>query len=68
MKKKINLGSKLSLDKETISKLDEQQLKALAGGGSFSCNGAAVAAAEGEPTDDEVLDINSCCNNSCNTK
>lgn len=66
MKKKVNLGTKLALDKETISKLDEQQLKALAGGGSFSCN--AAVAAEGEPTDDEMTDIHSCCNDSCNTK
>jgi hypothetical protein len=68
MKKKVNLGTKLALDKETISRLDEQQLKALAGGGSFSCNGAAVAAAEGEPDNDEITDIHSCCNDSCNTK
>ncbi|GAB4022772.1 class I lanthipeptide [Spirosoma koreense] len=70
MKKKINLGNKLALDKETISKLDENQLKALAGGGSLSCNGGAVAA-EGEPDGQEELatiDVNSCCNNSCNTK
>ncbi|GAB4022769.1 class I lanthipeptide [Spirosoma koreense] len=68
MKKKINLGNKLALDKETVSKLDENQLKGLAGGGSFSCNGGAVAA-EGEPDGQEVLgtiDVHSCCNGSCN--
>jgi hypothetical protein len=70
MKKKINLGSKLSLDKETISRLDEQQLREIAGGGvnSLSCNGGAVAAVENDPGDDVMEDFNSCCNASCNTK
>ena len=64
MKKKVTLGNKLALDKETISKLDEQQLKAVAGGGSISCNGG-DAAVEGTPDDDEIT-VHSCCNASCN--
>ncbi|PWK18072.1 hypothetical protein LV89_04223 [Arcicella aurantiaca] len=62
MKKQVKIAQKLSFDKETVSKLDEDQLKNVAGGGSLSCNAAAVA----EDDNDEVLDINSCCNNSCN--
>ncbi|UHG94931.1 class I lanthipeptide [Spirosoma oryzicola] len=68
MKKKIDLGNKLSLDKETISRLDEAQLKALVGGAtvqSISCNGGAVAE---NADDEEVLEAGSCCDNSCNTK
>ena len=59
MKKKISID-KLALDKETISKLDEQQLKAFAGGGppnSISCNQA---------VDENELEWDSCCNASCN--
>ena len=65
MKKKVSLD-KLSLDKETISRLDDQQLNALAGGGppnSLSCNNALASEEE-----DLELAWNSCCNDSCNTK
>ncbi|PWK18074.1 hypothetical protein LV89_04225 [Arcicella aurantiaca] len=62
MKKQIKVINQLALDKETISKLDEDQLKNVAGGGSLSCNGAAAVA----ESDDEVLGFNSCCNDSCN--
>ncbi|UHG94932.1 class I lanthipeptide [Spirosoma oryzicola] len=66
MKKKIDLIGKLSLDKETVSRLDEAQLKALVGGAtvkSISCNGGA---ANVESDEDETLEVESCCNNSCN--
>lgn len=63
MKKQVKIAQNLSLDKETVAKLDENQLKEIAGGGSFSCNAPAVGA---EDDSDEVLDINSCCNASCN--
>ncbi|UHG94930.1 class I lanthipeptide [Spirosoma oryzicola] len=69
MKKKIELGNKLALDKETISRLDEAQLKALVGGAtvqSASCN--QPAAVEGASDEDDKLEWDSCCNNSCNTK
>jgi hypothetical protein len=62
MKKQVKIAQKLSFDKETVSKLDEDQLKNVAGGGSLSCNAAAAV----EDDTDEILDINSCCNNSCN--
>ena len=69
MKKKISLGNKLALDKETISKLDDQQLREIAGGAvnSLSCNKPA-AAVENDPDDDVMEDFNSCCNASCNTR
>ncbi|WP_020607420.1 class I lanthipeptide [Spirosoma spitsbergense] len=63
MKKKVSLD-KLSLDKETISRLDEQQLREIAGGGppnSMSCNGALAAEEE-----EFELAWKSCCNDSCN--
>jgi hypothetical protein len=55
MKKKIKLGDKLQLDKEIISRLDEEQMSMIAGGGNLedcSTGGAKC----------------SCTNNSCNTK
>jgi hypothetical protein len=64
MKKQIQIIQNLSLDKETIANLDENQLRDIAGGGSFSCNGAAAALEDS----DEALDvsIHSCCDHSCN--
>jgi hypothetical protein len=62
MKKQIQID-KLSLDKETVSRLDEEQLKNFLGGGvpdSISCNKPAAL------EEDEELGWNSCCNNSCN--
>ena len=62
MKKQIQID-KLALDKETVSRLDEDQLKGLVGGGppdSISCNKAVAL------EDDEELGWDSCCNNSCN--
>lgn len=63
MKKQVKIAQNLSLDKETVARLDENQLKEVAGGGSFSCNAPVVAAEDGS---DEITDINSCCNASCN--
>ena len=60
MKKQIKVINQLALNKEVISKLDEDQLKNIAGGGSLSCNGAAAIA------EDDELGFNSCCNDSCN--
>ena len=65
MKKQVKIAQNLSLDKETVAKLDENQLKEIAGGGSMSCN---AAAAVEEDDSDEIIGINSCCNNSCNGK
>lgn len=65
MKKQVKIAQNLSLDKETVAKLDENQLKGVAGGGSLSCNVAAVAAEDGDD-DNEITDIHSCCNASCN--
>ncbi|PWK18073.1 hypothetical protein LV89_04224 [Arcicella aurantiaca] len=65
MKKQVKIAQNLSLDKETIAKLDESQLKDVAGGGSLSCNNAA-AVAEDSTDDSELTDIHSCCNASCN--
>lgn len=65
-KKAIKLDNALSLDKETIAKLNEDQLGTLEGGlvaaGTNTCNGAGVQqeAAEAWPT------INSCQACSCN--
>jgi hypothetical protein len=55
MKKKLKLGSKLQLDKEVISRLDEEQMAMIAGGGNLDDCG----------TDGPQC---SCSNNSCNTK
>ncbi|MDJ1485597.1 class I lanthipeptide [Cytophagaceae bacterium YF14B1] len=62
MKKKVKLKDSLSLSKETIAQLNEDQLKQLQGGAlddgsrncSISCNGQAD------------LQLASCCNDSCN--
>ncbi|GAB3636806.1 hypothetical protein GCM10027422_23960 [Hymenobacter arcticus] len=62
MKKKIiKLDKALSLDKETVAKLNDEQLGALEGG-SNTCNGGGkeVQAAEAFPT------IGSCQGCSCN--
>ncbi|GAB4022770.1 class I lanthipeptide [Spirosoma koreense] len=67
MKKKINLGNRLILDKQTIAQLDEQQLQGVIGGaaaGTFSCK-AAQEAAENQD-DDARQGLESCCNSSCN--
>ena len=62
MKKKIiKLDKALSLDKETIANLDEDQLGTLEGGGTNTCNGPAPAQeAIAFPT------VNSCLACSCN--
>lgn len=61
MKKQIQLD-KLAFDKETVSRLDEDQLKAFLGGGppdSMSCN-------KPQALEEDELGFDSCCNNSCN--
>jgi hypothetical protein len=67
MKKQVKIAQNLSLDKETIAKLDENQLKEIAGGGSMSCNAQAL---EDGQDDENILsilcDVHSCCNASCN--
>jgi hypothetical protein len=55
MKKKIKLGDKLQLDKEVISRLDEEQMAMIAGGGNLEDCGT------GGPNC-------SCTDGSCNTK
>ena len=58
-KKPIKVTKSLSLDKETISKLDENQLNEVAGGGTTNtCNGGKALEA--------AIDINSCQACSCN--
>jgi hypothetical protein len=55
MKQKIKLGNKLQLDKEIISRLDEEQMSMIAGGGNLEdCSTGGSRC--------------SCTNNSCNTK
>jgi hypothetical protein len=72
MKKQIKIAQTLSFDKETVAKLDENQLGGVAGGGSFSCNKGVAAAALEDAQDNEATwslicgGINSCCNDSCN--
>ena len=52
MKQKIKLGTKLQLDKQVISRLDEEQMSMIAGGGNL----------EDCTTDGSKC---SCTNNSC---
>ena len=63
-KKSISLDKALSLDKETVAKLNEDQLgDVVGGGGTNTCNGGPaqqLEAAEAFPT------INSCQACSCN--
>lgn len=62
-KKPIKLTKSLSLDKETISNLDENQLNEVAGGGTTNtCNAAPAAFEEG------LIDVGSCQACSCNGK
>ena len=57
MKKNIQFNKKaLSLNKETIAKLNDEQLKNIAGGKYDS-----------KPAEDSMMDI-SCWRSSCNTK
>ena len=61
MKKKTILIESISLDKETIARLDENQLNGVLGGmaaGTLSCNNATV--------ENQELEIDSCCRCSCN--
>ena len=58
MKKKTILIESISLDKETIARLDENQLNgAFGGAGTFSCNNAEL--------EDQELALDSCCKSSC---
>ncbi|WP_343689974.1 class I lanthipeptide [Chitinophaga sp.] len=65
--KKINIGKKLSLDKETIAKLNEQQMQHVQGGDSavactvsyFSCAGQCPGSQQGGGG------FASCCEDSC---
>jgi hypothetical protein len=64
MKKQVKVINQLSFDKDTISRLDEDQLRDFVGGviaGTFSCHAAALA-------EQEDHDLESCCDNSCNAK
>ncbi len=65
MKKKIiKLDNALSLDKETVAKLNEDQLGTLEGGGTNTCNGGGAA---GQLENGLALPtINSCQACSCN--
>jgi hypothetical protein len=61
MKKKvIKLDKALSLDKETVAKLNEEQLGTLEGGGTNTCNGGGAA------LEQEAATVNSCLACSCN--
>jgi hypothetical protein len=65
-KKPIKVTKSLSLDKEIVSKLDENQLSEVAGGGTTNtCNGAGKAPAELEAG---LIDVGSCQACSCNGK
>jgi hypothetical protein len=63
MKRKIFSIETISLDKETIARLDEDQLNgafggARAGGGSYSCAAAALAF-------EDEFELDTCCVCSC---
>lgn len=62
MKKKTIKIESISLDKETIARLDTSKLQNLVGGGSISCNGGTEI--DGDD-DEKITTINSCCNNTC---
>lgn len=61
-KKPVNVKKALSFDKETIAKLNEDQLDQIAGGGSNTCSCNGGAAAQEAAID---IDINSCVACSC---
>lgn len=62
-KKSISLDKSLSLDKETVAKLNEDQLGDIVGGGTTNtCNGGGGQQLEALPT----IDVNSCQACSCN--
>ncbi|WP_343689975.1 class I lanthipeptide [Chitinophaga sp.] len=71
--KKINLGKKLSLDKETIAKLNEQQMQNVQGGDSEiactvsynSCGGGCPTSVHYNALVAEVMPFGSCCKGSC---
>ncbi|WDF56037.1 class I lanthipeptide [Mucilaginibacter sp. KACC 22063] len=66
-KKPIKVTKSLSLDKETVAKLDENQLNEVAGGGTTNtCNGNQPAQQFEEAA--ALIDINSCQACSCNGK
>lgn len=59
-KKSISLDKSLSLDKETIAKLNEDQLGDIVGGGTTNtCNGQALE-------QDATIEVGSCQACSCN--
>lgn len=60
-KKPVNVKKTLSFDKETIAKLNEDQLDQIAGGGSNTCS--CNRAAEAEAIID--IDVHSCKACSC---
>jgi natural product precursor len=65
-KKPIKITKSLSLDKETISKLDENQLSEVAGGGTTNtCNNQPAAPQQALEAAD-LIDVNSCQACSCN--
>ena len=60
MKKKQITLDRLTLDKETIARLNDEQLREVAGGaGTFSCGKAEAF--------DEELAGGTCCKGSCNS-
>ena len=62
MKKKQIKIDRLTLDKETISRLNEDQLRDIAGGGgTYSCGRAE------ESEEEEQLAAGSCCKGSCDS-
>ncbi|WDF56038.1 class I lanthipeptide [Mucilaginibacter sp. KACC 22063] len=62
-KKPIKVSKSLSLDKETISKLDENQLNEVAGGGTTNtCNNQPAQPA----AEFNLIDVKSCQACSCN--
>ncbi|PWK18076.1 hypothetical protein LV89_04227 [Arcicella aurantiaca] len=62
MKKKTISIESISLDKETIARLDEVQLSAAVGAGTYSCK----AAEQLEAFEDEFA-ADTCCKGSCGT-
>ena len=61
-KKPIKVTKSLSLDKEILSQLDNDQLNEVAGGGTTNtCNGAAIEL-------EQAIDVGSCLACSCNGK
>ncbi|WDF56040.1 class I lanthipeptide [Mucilaginibacter sp. KACC 22063] len=66
-KKPIKVSKSLSLDKETISKLDENQLNEVAGGGTTNtCNNQTPQQPVAQEFAADLIDINSCQACSCN--